>query len=354
MAMYGIVGTPGSGKSLFAVQRILIEFLHYCEQIKQYREIYHNLEGLNISYLLELANMSEKEPFWREHFHALDVDENGEKDDFTPRYFWLKRGTTTTTSYIDSTDNNKVKYKVEGEQIENGSLVILDEVQNIYSARNTLSAASDQSKSFLTKHRHFKITLYWLTQNQEAVDVSFRRNTEQIWKLERLENIAFTKAGKQKAIVKKYLGWDNMDALLPFAIEKFVYDPKFFRAYDSYIKGTEKLGEEVRKTTNMFLQSKGLRIVAVLLIVCIAFALYMGNPLTNMVKGMEAQASPRLPASPPGFSPGGGGEPRIKSEAPKPKKECYTNYVVRNGLLIYYKNNEQINYKPGVEYEKCE
>lgn len=347
MAMYGIVGTPGSGKSLFAVQRILIEFLKYCEQTRQYREIYHNLEGLNISYLLELAGMSELEPFWCGHFHTLDVDENGEKDEFTPRYFWLKRGTTTTTTYVDHTDNNKVKQRVDGEQIENGSLVILDEVQNIYSARNTLSAASDQSKSFLTKHRHYKITLYWMTQNQEAVDVSFRRNTEQIWKLERLENIAFTKAGKQKAVVKKYLGWDNMDALTPFATEKFVYDSRFFRAYDSYIKGTEELGEEVRKTTNMFLQSKGLRVVAVLLIVCVAIALYMGNPLTNMVEGMEAQAAPRLPASPPGFSPGG-------ARDPEQQKECYTNYVIRNGLLIYYKNNEQINFKPGVKYEKCE
>lgn len=347
MAMYGIVGTPGSGKSLFAVQKILVEFLKYCEQIKQYREIYHNLEGLNISYLLELANMSEKEPFWQEHFHVLDVDENGEKDDFTPRYFWFKRGTTTTTTYVDATDNNKVKQRVDGEQIEAGSLVILDEVQNIYSARNTLSAASDQSKCFLTKHRHSKITLYWLTQNQDAVDVSFRRNTDQLWKLERLENIAFTKSGKEKSIIKKYLGWESFDGLDPFAKEEFKFNRRFFRAYDSYDKGTEELGDEIRKSTNMFLQSKGLRVVAVLLLLCVGLAIYMGNPLTNMVEGMEAQASPRLPASPPGFSPGGGGEP-------KEQKECYTNYIVKNGIRIYYKNNEQLYYKPGVYYEKCE
>lgn len=350
MAMYGIVGTPGSGKSLFAIQKILVEFLKYCEQIKQYREIYHNLEGLNVPYLLELAGLSEKEPYWQEHFHNLEIDDDGNKDEITPRYFWLKRGTTTSVNYVDSTDNNKVKQKMEGEQIENGSLVILDEVQNIYSARNTLSAASDQSKNFLTKHRHFKITLYWLTQNQDAVDVSFRRNTDQIWKLERLENIAFTKAGKQKAAVKKYLGWDNMDSLAPFAIEKFSYDSKFFRAYDSYVKGTENLGEEVRKSTNMFLQNKGLRVVAVLLLLCVGLAIVMGNPLTNMTKKMDQK--PTFELTHPKAS-GESGKFLKPEKEEYQKTECFTNYVVRNGLYIYMRDNEVLNFEPGVKYEKC-
>ena len=51
MPMYGIIGTPGAGKTLFAMQKILPGFLEYCEQIKQYREIYHNIEGLNITEL---------------------------------------------------------------------------------------------------------------------------------------------------------------------------------------------------------------------------------------------------------------------------------------------------------------
>lgn len=350
MAMYGIVGTPGSGKSLYAIQKILVEFLKYCEQIKQYREIYHNLEGLNISYLLELAGLSEKEPFWQEHFHSLDIDDDGTKDEITPRYFWLKRGTMTSVNYVDTTDNNKVKQKMEGEQIENGSLVILDEVQNIYSARNTLSAASDQSKSFLTKHRHFKITLYWLTQNQDAVDVSFRRNTDQIWKLERLENVAFTKKGKQKAALKKYLGWDNMDSLAPFAKEKFLFDANFFRAYDSYVKGTENLGEEVRKSTNMFLQSTGLRVVAVLLLLCVGLAIVMGNPLTNMTKKMDQKPTIEL------THPKASGESGkfLKTENQQTERvECFTHYVVRNGLYVYMRENEVLNFEKGVRYEKC-
>ena len=51
----------------------------------------------------------------------------------------------------------------------------------------------------------------------------------------------------------------------------------FFRAYDSYVKGTENLGEEVRKSTNMFLQNKGLRVGCVLLLLCIGLAIY-GEP----------------------------------------------------------------------------
>ena len=82
---------------------------------------------LNVPYLLELAGLSEKRTLWQEHFHNLEIDDDGNKDEITPRYFWLKRGTTTSVNYVDTTDNNKVKQKMEGEQIENGSLVILDE-----------------------------------------------------------------------------------------------------------------------------------------------------------------------------------------------------------------------------------
>ena len=354
MAMYGVIGTPGAGKTLFTMQKILPGFLKYCEQINQYREIYHNIDGLDITQLFALLGMSEKEPYWREHFHDIRLDETtGEPDEIRPRYFWIDPETRQEEVYTDYTDNNKVKRRITGDIIPPGSLVLLDEVQNIFGSRNTLSGASDQMKDFVTKHRHHKITIYWLTQHPEQVDVSFRRNTEQQWKLERLENVAFTKSGKNSAVVKKYLGWDNMDGMTPFATEHFKYDDRFYNTFRSYVKDSDGLGEEVRNTTNMWLNSTPLKVVAALFVLMIIVVCVVGNPLTAIEKaagGRSAAAPSATPTPPSGFTPVGGGGSKPQPE----KKECFTNYVIRNGLLLYYKNNEQLIFKPGVKYEKCE
>lgn len=354
MAMYGVIGTPGAGKTLYAMQKILPGFLKYCEQIKQYREIYHNIDGLNITELFALLGMDEKEPYWAEHFHDITKDERtGEPDEIRPRYFWIDPETREEQTYVDYTDNNKVKRRVVGDIIPAGSLVILDEVQNIFGSRNTLSGASDQMKDFVTKHRHHKITIYWLTQHIEQVDVSFRRNTDQTWKLERLENVAFTKGGKDTAAVKKFLGWENLEQMTPFAINKFKYDSAYYSTYRSYIKGADELGEEVRQTTNMWLNSTPLKVVAGLLVIMIIVICVVGSPLTAIENGVGSRAHKppaATPTPPSGFTPRGGG---VSTETNK-RKECYTNYVIRNGLIVYYKNNEQINFNPGISYEKCE
>lgn len=351
MPMYGIIGTPGAGKTLFAMQKILPGFLEYCEQIKQYREIYHNIEGLNITELFALMGKTEKEVYWAEHFHDLTLDETtGKPDENRARYFWLEPESRVEETYIDYTDNNKVKRRVTGQTIAPGSLVILDEVQNVFGARNTLSGASDQMKDFITKHRHHKITIYWLTQHPEQVDVSFRRNTDQQWKLERLENTAFTKRGKETAAVKYYLGWENLDGMTPFAVHQFKYNRAFYNTYRSYVQDADTLGEEQRQTINMWLNSTPLKVVAALFVLMIIIICVVGNPLDAMTEATKHRAPPTTTTAPPsGFSPRGG----VATFEPEQLKECYTNYVIRNGLLIYYKNNEQINFQPGVKYEKC-
>lgn len=352
MPMYGIIGTPGAGKTLFAMQKILPGFLEYCEQIKQYREIYHNIEGLNITELFALIGKTEKEPYWAEHFHDLTQDEtNGEPDENRARYFWLEPESRVEETYTDYSDHNKVKRRVTGRIIAPGSLVILDEVQNVFGSRNTLSGASDQMKDFVTKHRHYKITIYWLTQHPEQVDVSFRRNTDQQWKLERLENVAFTKSGKETAAVKKYLGWENLESMTPFAVHKFKYDRAFYHTYRSYVQDADNLGEEQRQATNMWLNSTPLKVVAALFVLMIIIVCVVGNPLDSMINATKHHTPPTTTTAPPsGFSPRG----VVATSGTDQRKECYTNYVVRNGLLIYYKNNEQINFHPGVKYEKCE
>ena len=101
MPMYGIIGTPGAGKTLFAMQKILPGFLEYCEQIKQYREIYHNIEGLNITELFALMGKTEKEVYWAEHFHDLTLDETtGKPDENRARYFWLLKVFIITSSRL--------------------------------------------------------------------------------------------------------------------------------------------------------------------------------------------------------------------------------------------------------------
>ena len=115
----------------------------------------------------------------------------------------------------------------KAQQIENGALVIIDEIQkNYYSNRDFATQYSKRVIDYITKNRHYGWTLIWMSQSVEAVDVTFRRNTEQVWFLERLENYG----QKHSSSVKKYEGWlaGNKTMMEPFAKSKFKFDPRLF------------------------------------------------------------------------------------------------------------------------------
>ena len=98
--------------------------------------------------------------------------------------------------WVQSQNANRQVEKIpnpeKAQQIENGSLVIIDEVQNYYSNRDFATQYSKACIDFITKNRHYGWTLWWMSQSVESVDVTFRRNTQYVYFLERKEILGAT------------------------------------------------------------------------------------------------------------------------------------------------------------------
>lgn len=144
-----------------------------------------------------------------------------------------------TIEWVESINSNKQRERVpnwdKAEQIPVGSLVILDELQNYYGSRDFATTYSKRVIDYVTKNRHYGWTLWWMSQSVESVDVTFRRNTQYVYFLERNENYGSSNSSS----VKQYEGWlaGEKTNTPPFAKSTFKFDKRFFQAYKSYVKG---------------------------------------------------------------------------------------------------------------------
>ena len=137
MPIYSLEGTPGSGKTLYCVQKIIPEFLAIRDHrgALKPRHIYTNIEGLKPWLICELAGIPYESI--SEYFHQLGrmVDENGheyEDKDYI-RYWYYEQD---SIEWIETLNGNKQREKIPNPEkaklIPVGSLVIIDEIQNYY------------------------------------------------------------------------------------------------------------------------------------------------------------------------------------------------------------------------------
>lgn len=355
MPIYSLEGTPGSGKTLYCVQKIIPDFLRIRDAAGNLvpRHIYTNIEGFK-PWLL-CAYLGIPYEAIAEYFHPLGqvTDEQGRthEDKDLVRYWFFK---PETIEWVETINKDRQVERVpdweKAQQIENGALVIIDEIQNYYSNRDFASTYSKRVIDYITKNRHYGWTLIWMSQSVEAVDVTFRRNTEQVWFLERLENYG----QKHSSSVKKYEGWlaGSKTMMEPFAKGKFKFDPRYYAVYSSYVQGVT---EEKRYKTNVFLQSKPLVIMVVLFIACVVFAV-VSDPLATISgkkkkKEPAASVSARAPA-PVSFS--GAVEPKREEYVQRNDILCVKNTFVQNGTYYVVLNNGNTDkLASGAKYEKC-
>ena len=88
----------------------------------------------------------------------------------------------------------------KAERIEKNALVIIDELQNYYGSRDFGTNYCKRAIDYLTTNRHYGWTLWWMTTNVEQVEVTFRRNTEQVYFLEKKENYGSSSTASVKKI----------------------------------------------------------------------------------------------------------------------------------------------------------
>lgn len=252
MSVYGIEGTPGSGKTLYAISEFILPAL------KSGIPIYHNIEGLDP---VKLAVLADVEPFVSESLIRSYVDDDGQEN------------TTEAVRNFYS----KIPHKE--------TLLIIDEAQNYFSARDFKEKFSSDLIPYLSRHRHYGHTVVWITQQREAVDITFRRQTQYMYRLERLENFGL----KNSSRLKMYEGWDSM-LVPPFASKNFFFPKQLYGVYKSYV--SNKI-EEKRRIHNVFLSNKLFMFILILVCVALIKALFFTD-FSLSVNGKKAKTKTDL------------------------------------------------------------
>lgn len=261
MPVYCLEGVGGSGKSLYLLANFIIPWL------KDGKHIYHNIEGLKVPFVALRAGVSvgkAESLITRigEKFEEVDGEMIAKDDAEEVRHF-----------YRDAW----------GEIRPAGSLILIDEAQNYFNSRDFKTEYSRDLIDYLSRNRHYKHTVVWATQNIEGVDITFRRQTQYIYWLERVGNKPFSTCSI-------YEGWMKNDYTKPYDKVKFSFPVELFGCYDSYVKGSED-EEEHREKTNRWLHSKPLMIVIILFVIFVVWAIFH-NPISTIKK----QANPKKSA----------------------------------------------------------
>lgn len=229
MGVYAVCGVPGSGKTLYLLKRFFVPAL------KAQRNIYTNIEGLNIYRMAEIFGFDALE--CSRLVHPLCDPNDPDRDLERIRYFY--------EDYPDKAlrpDN---------------SIFIIDEAQNYFGSRDFKEQYSNDLIKYITRHRHYGHDVVWATQVIESVDISFRRNTAITYALRRMEHLG----AKSSSFVYVFDRCDLEKRHLTRNI--FGFDKKYFQCYDSYVAEDVK---EKRKSYNIFLHSPFVWLAVVALI----------------------------------------------------------------------------------------
>lgn len=188
----GYVGTPGSGKTYEAVKTIL-------ENLKKGRVIYTNVEGLEQPICREMIkNVCELSDLAIER--QLKIFEPHELEDF-----W--------------------------NHVEPQCMVVIDEVQKIFSSREWQSDKNKKFGFWASTHRHHGFDVILITQNPERVDSAVRGLFEWTYLFRKVN--FFGSAVQKKYICYSYAGDDTHGTPLVKKVKQ--YHPLIFKCYKSYV-----------------------------------------------------------------------------------------------------------------------
>ncbi len=193
----GFAGTPGSGKTYEAVKKIT-------DNLQMGRVVYTNIDGMADPECLEMiksyCGLSDLALCKQLHF----LEENQLAD------FWM--------------------------HIEPGCLVVLDEVQKVFSSREWQTAKNNQFASWASTHRHNGFDVVLITQAVERIDSAVRSLLEWTYVFRKVN--FFGGAIKKKYLCYAYGGDDTNGK--PLSTNTRTYNGKIFLCYKSYVANDVK------------------------------------------------------------------------------------------------------------------
>lgn len=194
-------GTPGSGKTYDAVRKIV-------DNLRLGRVIYTNVEGMDAPECLEMIKMVAglSDYGLAKHLRFLERSQVQE--------FWL--------------------------HVSPGCLIVLDEVQNDFNAREWQSQKNVYFNTWASTHRHHGFDVILITQSIQRIDTAVRALVEWTYVYRKVNY--FGSLVQKKYMCYAYGGEDVSGPPLAKPI-RTTYDPAIFLCYKSYVaKDTKELG----------------------------------------------------------------------------------------------------------------
>lgn len=281
----GFAGTPGSGKTYEAVKKIL-------DNLQWGRVVYTNIDGIMdpscqemIKTVCGLSDLAIKK-----QLHYLEESQVPE--------FWM--------------------------HVEPGALIVLDEVQKVFSSREWQTAKNNLFASWASTHRHQGFDLVLISQAVERIDSAVRALYEWTYVFRKMN--FFGSAVQRKYICYAYGGDDTGGDPLKKTVR--TYDQAVFACYKSYVtKDVKELG--VMQHVNVLKHPVFFAIPIVL-----AFTLYMLFSKSSFATGdlfgtdkvMKQYAQQKTMTTKSG-QPNKDQAPALAPAGVRP--------VDRNGLLVY-------------------
>lgn len=200
MPIFFFTGTPGSGKTYEAVDKIV-------DNLRKGKNVYTNIDGM-------------QDPVCQENLRLItDLSET----DFAKKFHHLGDRKEDLHHFWDFCP-------------EHNSLIVLDEVQNLFSNRDWAQAKNTQFAEWASTHRHHGYDLVIITQNAERVDSAVRALAE--W------NYVFRKINFVGSLIQSgylcnvFAGNETTGDPIKRATRR--YHKAIFRCYKSYISSDIK------------------------------------------------------------------------------------------------------------------
>lgn len=272
----GFAGTPGSGKTYEAVKKIT-------DNLQLGRVVFTNIDGMSDPECLEMikAYCGLSDLALAKQLHFLRDDQLAD--------FWM--------------------------HIVPGCLVVLDEVQKVFSSREWQSAKNNAFASWASTHRHNGFDVVLISQAVERIDSAVRALLEWTYVFRKVN--FFGGAVQKKYLCYAYGGDDTGAEPLKKTVRS--YDQKIFRCYKSYVaKDVKELG--VMQHVNVLKHPVFFAIPIVL-----AFTLYMVFSKSSIGTGDLFGSKQAMTAHTQKPKPAAASAPNPGTIAP----------VYRNGQLVF-------------------
>jgi zona occludens toxin len=196
----GFAGTPGSGKTYEAVSKII-------DNLRWGRIVYTNIDGMSDPQCLEMIKCycELSDLALMKQLHFLQDDQLAD--------FWM--------------------------HVTPGALIVLDEVQKVFSSREWQSAKNNAFASWASTHRHNGFDVVLISQAVERIDSAVRALLEWTYVFRKVN--FFGGAVQKKYICYAYGGDDTGANPLKKSVR--TYNPAVFLCYKSYVaKDVKELG----------------------------------------------------------------------------------------------------------------